>query len=394
MTVLLLLAGFVLLVAGAEVLVRGSSQIATRAGISPLVVGLTVVAFGTSAPELAVSIGAGLSGQADIALGNVVGSNVFNVLLILGASALIAPLAVSNQLVRLDVPLMVGLSGLVWVLAVDGRIGGGDGLLLVAGVVAYTVGQIVLSRRGTAQEKTAPSETAPSETAASGETDVGQSAVGSSAQPDAAADAPVEGSSTDPQGEEEGGSTSIGVSLGMVAVGLGVLVLGARWLVQGAMAVAEAAGMSELVIGLTIVAGGTSLPELATSVLASLRGEREIAVGNVVGSNVFNLLAVLGVTATVSGGIAVPSGALWFDLPVMIAVAIACLPIFRSDLSISRWEGGLFVGYYVVYTVYLVLTAVEHPLVDTFELAMLGIVLPLTALGLLRVGVRGLRSAD
>ena len=349
-------AGGALLIGGAELLVRGASRIAIAAGISPLVVGLTVVAFGTSAPELAVTVGSSYAGEADVALGNVVGSNIFNILFVLGLSALIAPLVVNEQLVRLDVPLMIAASVLVLLLGMDGGIGNLDGALLFAGVLAYTIFLIRQSRRATA------AETAEA----------------------AAAGGAVE------EADRSGGSW--GVNLLLIAGGLALLVLGARWLVTAAVETAEALGVSQLVIGLTIVAAGTSLPEVATSVLASIRGERDIAVGNVVGSNLFNLLAVLGLGSLVAPeGVPVPPGALTFDIPVMIAVAIAALPIFFTGYSIARWEGAVFLGYYVAYTVYLVLDATEHAALDELGAAMTWFVLPLTALTLLVVASRALR---
>lgn len=350
MTILLLSAGILLLVAGAEALVRGASQIATGVGISPLVVGLTVVALGTSAPELAVSIGSSLSGQTELALGNVVGSNIFNVLFTLGVTALIAPIAVSAQLVRLDVPLGIGAAVGTLLLAMDGTISRIDGIVLVGGIIAYTTALILYSQ-------------------------------------------------TDSEGkagtmrEEQADPTYFGtpstteqwiVNVGLVVGGLALLVLGARWIVAGAIDIAQRLGVSELVIGLTIVAGGTSLPELATSVLAGIRGKREIAVGNVVGSNLFNLLAVLGLSAVVApGGVPVSESVLWFDLPVMIATALACLPIFFTGQVVARWEGGLFLGYYGAYTVYLLLATTQHDALSTFSTAMWAFVLPLTALTLL-----------
>jgi cation:H+ antiporter len=297
-----------------------------------------------------VSIGSSLADQGDIALGNVVGSNIFNVLFILGVSALAAPLVVTGQLVRLDVPLMVGISLLVLALSLDGTLGRGDGLLLFGGILLFTGYQVVQGRASSSPASPTTKNSA------------------SPPPPDAV---PV-----------PGGPGLRGWQAGLLAVGgLALLVLGARWLLQGAVAVAEADGLSELVIGLTIVAGGTSLPELATSVLASLRGQRDIAVGNVVGSNVFNLLGVLGGSALIApGGISVTPGVLWVDLPVMLAVAFACLPLFWTGFRISRWEGALFVGYYVAYTAYLVLTATQHPSISTFTTAMAGFVIPLTVL--------------
>jgi len=341
MTLVLFGAGLGLLIVGADWLVRGASRIASTLGLSPLVIGLTVVAYGTSAPEVAVGVKAAWAGQPDLALGNVVGSNIFNILFILGLSAVIAPLPVASQLVRLDVPIMIGLSALVWFLGADGVIGRLDGALFSAGAIAYTVFQVVQSRRESRevrQEYAQPSSTGPS---------------------------------------------SMAVNLIFVAAGLVLLVLGSRWLVAGAMAVARALGVSELVIGLTVVAAGTSLPEVATSVLATIRGERDIAVGNLLGSNIFNLLAVLGLSGIVApAGLPVSEALLRFDMPVMIAVAVACLPIFASGARIARWEGALFLFHYVAYTAYLVLRAQQHDALPAFSAIMQAFVLPLAVVTL------------
>ncbi|MDX1653655.1 MAG: calcium/sodium antiporter [Candidatus Competibacteraceae bacterium] len=341
-----LLAGFVLLVLGAEWLVRSASRLAQAAGISPLVVGLTVVAFGTSAPELAVSVQSALSGSADIALGNVVGSNIFNVLFILGLSALISPLVVSLSLIRRDVPLMVGVSVLLYLLALNGIIGRLEGALLFAGIVAYTLYAVIEGRR----------------------------------------ESPGAESQNGNQNGEAQGPTGMAFvlrNLVLLVLGLGLLVIGAGWLVEGAVAVARLLGLSELVIGLTLVAGGTSLPEVAASVIAALRGQRDIAVGNVVGSNLFNILGVLGITALIAPqGVPVSLPALSFDIPVMIAVAVACLPIFFTGQRIDRWEGLLFLFYYVAYTAYLILLSTEHETLPLFSGIMALFVLPLTLLTL------------
>ena len=337
-----ILLGFVALIGGAELLVRGAAELARAVGMPPLIIGLTVVAFGTSTPELAVSVKAAVSGQADIALGNVVGSNTFNVLFILGISALVAPLVVSSQLIRLDVPVMIGVSALTWVLARDGAVGRVEGAVLVAALCAYTALLIYLGMRSNRVAAT------------------------TAAEPPA-----------------EIPRRRLGWSVLWVLIGLGLLVLGSNWLVNGAVALARLLGVSELVIGLTIVAAGTSMPELATSVLAAIRGQREIAVGNVVGSNIYNLLAVLGGTALVSEqGVRVADAALRFDVPVMLAVSAACLPIFFTGGRISRWEGGLFLGYYVAYVVFLVLSAMRHEASATFNAAMIWFIIPLTTLGI------------
>jgi len=355
LTLGLFIVGLVGLIIGAELLVRGASRLAIGFGISPLVVGLTVVALGTSSPELAVSVGSALSGQADIALGNVVGSNIFNVLFILGLSASLGALVVAQQLIRLDVPLMIGVAILPLLLGLDGNIGRADGLLLFAGIVAYLVFAIRQSRKETRQ---------------------------------------VEAEYEHEFGQGRGmGPGQVLIQIGLVIAGLALLVIGARWLVNGAVAMARSLGLSELIIGLTIIAAGTSLPEVATSVIATLRGERDIAVGNVVGSNIFNILAVLGLTATFApNGVAVPSAALRFDIPFMIAVSIACLPIFFTGYRIARWEGVLFLAYYVAYTLYLILDATGHDALPAYSTVMFEFVAPLTAVTLLVLVVRALRE--
>ena len=347
-TLVLFITGIILLIVGAESLVRGASRLAAAIGISPLVIGLTVVAYGTSAPELAVTLQSALAGQANIALGNIVGSNIFNVLLVLGLSATIAPLVVSKQLVRLEVPLMIGRSLLVLLLGLDGRISRLDGLALFAGAIGYTVFVIRQSRR---------------------ESRAGNTAVGNQEQSERKQPWPVQ--------------------VGLIVIGLGLLVLGSRWLVDGAIGFARLLGVSELIIGLTIIAAGTSLPEVATSVIASIRGQRDISVGNVVGSNIFNIVAVLGLASILSpAGISVPAAALGFDIPVMIAVALACLPVFFTGREISRWEGWLFLVYYGAYTLYLLLDAAQHDALPVFNVVMLAFVLPLTAITLIVLFIR------
>lgn len=335
--------GLVLLVGGAELLVRGAARIAIAWGMPPLIIGLTIVAYGTSAPEAAVSIQSSWAGQADIALGNVVGSNICNVLLILGASALIAPMMVPSQLIRLDVPIMIGVSVLVFVFGLDGNIDRFEGLVLFIGAIVYTVFLILSGREDQAE---LPDELLTEAAAA--------------------------------RARSRWASLK---NLGLVAISLGLLVWGSRWLVQGAVTVAEAIGVDQLVIGLTIVAIGTSLPELASSIVASIRGEQDIAVGNVVGSNIFNILAVLGLAAAVApNGMRVSPAAINFDIPVMIAVAVACLPIFITGKTISRWEGLLFLGYYIAYTAYLILASANHTALPLFSRILMLFVIPLTVI--------------
>jgi cation:H+ antiporter len=342
-TIVLLIVGLVLLVAGAEGLVRGASRVAAMLGVSPLIIGLTIVAYGTSTPELVVSLQSSLQGNADVALGNVVGSNIFNVLGVLGLSAVVSPLLVSQQLIRLDVPIMVGISGLLMGLGLDGTLNRAEGVLLFMGGIGYTlflIWQSLKEKNPVVQDEYAQEYTF------------------SSQKPGA----------------------SYLVNIGLIVVGLGLLGVGSNWLIESATTIAKTLGVSDLVIGLTIVAIGTSLPELATSVLASLKGERDIAVGNVVGSNIFNILIVLGMAAMVSptGGMTLEPMALWMDIPIMIGVAIAAMPIFLTGNIINRWEGGIFVGYYVLYTVHLFLKATASPTLPLFNGVVGWGILPLT----------------
>ena len=352
-----IVAGLALLVLGGELLVRGASALARRVGISSLVVGLTVVSAATSAPELAVTVGAVLRDEPGLAVGNVVGSNIVNVLLILGLSALVVPLAVKQRLVRFDLPWMVVLSIGLLLVSLDGRIGAVDGVVLLAAVVLHTVLTVVIGRRGAPVPAAAPS----GDRVAGGGT----------------------GGAEDVRTEEEPPPASVPRSVLLVVLGIALLVAGATLLVEGAVSIATSLGVSSLVVGLTVVAVGTSLPELATSVIAVRRGERDLAVGNVVGSNIFNIGVVLGLPALISpGGIPVSGAAVALDIPVMLAAAVALLPIAFTGFAVARWEGALFVALYAAYTGYVVLAATEHDALEGFTWTMAWFVLPLVALTL------------
>ncbi len=340
--------GLVTLVVGAEILVRGASGLARTLGVSSLVVGLTVVSFGTSAPELFISVLSLLRGQADLSIGNVVGSNIANVLLILGASALVAPLVVSSQLVRLDVPIMIGASLLVFGLTLDGSLNRWNGACLLFGLCIYITALIRYPKKTGAAEQMVD-------------------------------DRKLSTTRSLPK---------VLLQLVMTVAGLILLIFGAGWLVEAATTLAKSMGVSELVIGLTVVAGGTSLPELATSLLAALRGERDLAIGNIVGSCILNLLLVLGVAGVIAPrAIELNPAVLSFDLPVMLAAAIACLPIFFTEHMIARWEGALFLGYYVAYTAYLIFST-QNDMQPIFSHLMLFYVIPLTFLTLMVLTVR------
>lgn len=339
-----LIVGLVLLIAGTHLLLRGARQLASGLGVPPLVVGLTVVAYGTSLPEFLVSLRAVTLGTPAVALGNVVGSNIFNILFILGAAGTVVPLVVSRVLVRRDLPLVIGLSLLVTVLALDGILTRPEGMLLLVGLPLYTLWAL----RTEAGEP---------------RTDGGN---------------PGREESTRIEGTPRG---MPGITF-MVLSGLLLLILGAEGVVRSATVLARRLGISEGVIGLTLVAGGTSLPELATSLGAAFRGQQDVAVGNVLGSNLFNLTGVLGGSVVLSAeALPVSSAILTFDLPFMVVVAVVCLPILLSEHRIVRWEAMLLLGHYVLYVVYLVGAQrgwIARP--GTFTLALF--VLPLAFLTL------------
>jgi len=308
---LILVFGLVALLIGAELLVRGASRLALAAGLSPLVTGLTVVALGTSAPELFVSVGAGLEGRFALAAGNVLGSNIFNVFAVLGISALVAPLAVEREVVRFDVPVMVAASLACWLALADGILAPWECALLLVGMVLYTLTLLRRSTRGPGSLPELVLETAP------------------------------------PPPREAKALALAGL---MATGGVALLGLGAARFVDAAAALAAGMGVSEALIGSTVAAAGTSLPELATSVLAAFKGERDLAVGNVVGSNLFNLLVVLAAAGLASpAGTAVLPPQAAFDLPVMAAAALLCLPVFITGSRITRAEGLLFVVYLGAY---------------------------------------------
>lgn len=306
-----ILIGLVALFFGGEWLIRASSRLAAALGVPTLIIGLTVVALGTSMPELVVSGSAAIVGSSEIAIGNIVGSTIANLGLVLGLAALIRPLRVHITLIRREIPMMIGASIVVLVMALDGAISQLDGLLLLLGYVIFT---LVLVRAAIRQPA------------------------------DAIVTAEVEAVKGQPR------AIARGREVGVLLISLIVLILGAQFTVNGATGIARSAGISELVVGLTLVALGTSLPEITTAIMATLRGHHDIATGGAVGSNIANLLVVLGVTAVIRP-IAVAPNTLGFDLPVMIAFAVAFLPMAFNQ-RLARWQGGLLLIGYLAYLVF------------------------------------------
>ena len=327
-----------LLILGAELMVRAAVRLAASFKVRPLIIGLSVVALGSSAPQMAVSLQAAFSHAPDIAVGSVFGSNIFNILVTLGLCALIIPLRVSRQLVRLDIPLMISASALVFAMALNQTLGRLEGAVLLVGLGGYFALLLRQSRRHHRPR--------------------------------------VHTHAVERQGPPPWLS-----SAAMTLAGLGLLVWGGHLILGAAVELATDYGFSDRIIGLTIVAVSTSLPELATSLIAAIRGEREIAVGNVIGSNLFNLLGVLGLTAVIAPTpLSVSPNALGFDLPVMLGVAVLCLPLFYSGYRITRAEGLVLLGLFAAYGLHVITFTTGMPLAGRLEHLMLFYVLPVLGL--------------
>lgn len=317
-TTLWFILGLIALIWGAEVLVRSSSKLAASLGVSKLVIGLTVVAFGTSAPELAVGIEAGIMNEPDILMGNVIGSNLTNTLLILGLASLIMPLQVHKNLIRFDLPVMIASTVILILLSLNNIITFWECVLLFVCLFVYLFALVRFSGKSQMTEE---------------------------------------------EITEAGSPWASGL---LSIVGLAMLIAGARWMVESATIFAQMAGVSELVIGLTIVAIGTSLPEIVTSILAAVRGEKDLAVGSIVGSNILNILSVIGISGLFISGIPVQDSLLRVEYNVLLAVSILCFPIFFTGRRIKRIEGAIFLTCYILYLFYLYLGSITSTFLPTF----------------------------
>jgi len=353
-TIPLFILGLIILIIGANVLVCGASRLAASFGVSPLAIGLTIVAVGTASPEIAVSMRAALNGQGDLTLGNVLGSNIFNILFVLGVTSIAAPIVLAEQIIRKDAPIMLGISLLAFALAFDGNISTLDGWALLVLLIVHTVFALRQSRK---ENKDIQNEYAKEFSE-----------------------------------KESGMPKSPSVNIALIAAGVGLLVLGSNWLVDSAVVIAKSLDVSELIIGLTIVAVGTSLPEVATSLVAALKKESDIAVGNAVGSNIFNLLGVLGAGAAFAPqGILVPERVLAFDFSVMVFVALVTIPVFYIDNRISPLEGGLFLTYYAMYLVHVVLEASHSSILPVLNWILITFA-PVTFIALVMSAVKSARK--
>lgn len=332
----LFVAGLVLLVFGAEGLVRGATRLGRLAGLSPLVIGLTIVSFATTAPEASVSIVAAADGRGGLAVGNVLGSNIFNILVVAGAAATIIAIPVSNITIRKDLPVLIGATTLVYLFAINENVAEWEGVLLLLALVGFITFSVLQSRR-TAQA-----------TRESRITQTRQAAL-----------------------------IEMGRGIGLSGIGAALLVLGSRLFVDSASEIASALGVSELIIGLTIVSAGTSAPELTTSIVASLKGETDLAIGNAVGASVINVLGVIGASALVSGGgLGVPNDAIRLDFPVAIIVGIVVLTIAMIGKRAGRKDGLFMLGFYAAYLSILIGISINDELLSPASIFVLAVVLP------------------
>ncbi|MEX2603429.1 MAG: calcium/sodium antiporter [Gracilimonas sp.] len=345
MTVIIFVAGLALLIGGAELFLKSVDKFGIAWRVSPVIMGLTVVAFATGAPELAISLQAAIEGRPDLVLGNIIGSNISNILLILGITGLIAPLAITNRIIKRDVPMVIAASVLMYVLAMDGVLSPLDGVFILLALLAYSIYmyfQIKSDRKNNHREE------------------LSQAAI------DILKNNPA---------------FFYTKYIFLLLVGLFMIVAGSRLMVHAAVTIAEILGVSELIIGLTIVSIGTSLPEVATSVSAARKKDYDTAIANVLGSNLYNILLTLGLTIVIAPGvISVSPDAIKFDMPVMIIVIIACLPLFWPGKQLGRIEAAGFLIYYAAYLAYLVLIATQHSFKSQMEWWMIWVIIPGTIL--------------
>lgn len=345
MTVLIFIIGLILLIGGAELFLNSVDKFGIAWRISPLIMGLTVVAFATGAPELAISLQAAIEGRPDLVLGNIIGSNISNILLILGITGLISPLAITNRIIKRDIPMVIAASILMYLLAMDGSLSPFDGVLILTALLSYSVFmyyQIKSDRKNNKGE----------------ELSIAAKKI-----------------------LNNNPAWFYTKYILLLLAGLAMIVIGSRLMVHAAVTIAEILGVSELIIGLTIVSIGTSLPEVATSVSASRKGDSDTAIANVLGSNLYNILLTLGLTVVIAPGlISVSQEAVVFDMPVMIIVVFACLPLFWPGKELGRIEAFGFLFYYGAYLSYLVLIAMNHPLKSVLEWWMIWVIIPLTIL--------------
>ena len=340
--VLSLVLGLAVLVAGAEVIVRFGTRLAERLGISPIVIGLTVVSIGTSAPELAVGIDAMRRGAGSLVIGNIAGTNLVNILLIMGLSAAIRPILIRDQTMRLDLPAMVTSAVLLLVLSLDGYVSTWDGVALLAVGVGYMVTLFLQSARYSQEH----SSLEPDSVQAAHLAEHPDDELDSGHDPSQPGDVPAPRS-----------GRAVALDLVMLVAGIAVVVVGADWLVDGAVGIAEHLGLSQALIGLTVVAIGTSAPELVTTLVSTIRGQRAIAIGNLLGSSTLNLTLILG-GSLLFGPTQVPVDPylVRINVPLMVAAVLVCIPVFLTGRRMTRWEGGLFVAAYVAYLTALVAT--------------------------------------
>lgn len=342
-----LLLSLVFLIIAAEVMLKGSLGLANALNVSPLVIGLTVVAFGTSAPELAINISSLAAGHGDIAIGNVIGSNIFNVLFILGITTLFYPLRVTQKVIRVDIPIMIFLYVLVWLMSLNGFLSFWEGVFFVSGLVFY----ILFSIRSAKKEaKSIRKEYA----------------------------------------KEFSSAKTMSKIKSVVFISLGVLglALASKFFVGSATELAILMNLSELIIGLTVVACGSAAPEVVISITAARKGESDIAVGNIIGSCIFNILCVLGFTVLLFPNQEITRAAINFDIPIMVVSSVLCIPLFMTDMKVSRWEGAVLVLSFVSYISWITLDSTDHDAAEPFGKFVMFFLVPIMASAVLFTFVR------
>jgi cation:H+ antiporter len=352
-TITLLIAGLFSLIFGAELFVKGASSVAERLGISPLLIGLTVVAFGTSLPEISITILSGVRNVESLALGNIVGSNIANLLLIGGSAALVGELTMSQTASRFHAPTMLGVTGLLYLLSTSGSLGRLHGIFLLLSFLIYLLVTGIMEGPQNNRITTTPAKSA-----------------------------------------SDRSYRAVLAHSSLVVVGLILLLIGSDWLVQAAIELARSFGLSELMIGLTIVALGTSLPELATSIIATARGQQSLALGNIIGSNITNILLVLGIAATSSPRVTVDESLLSWDIPLLLLTTCLSYLIFRAQPNIRRTTGGLLIGMYLLYIAHNILSSLQHPLERLTGWALVALMLVLSLFFAIRIRVRAFTDSS
>lgn len=350
MTTLLIIGGLALLILGGEILIKSSTNLASRLGMKPIVIGLTIIAMGTSAPEIIINLSSISEGHSSLALGNILGSNIFNILFILGISALITPLIINQKLIKIDIPILIILTITVWIFSLDLNLSFNEGIILFILLILFIIFSIKFSKKESPEVI------------------------------------------KEYENEFSTPRKSLLLTIIYFCMGLTLLLLGSHYLVNGSVSLARSWGISELIIGITILACGSGTPEVVISVMAARKKEYDIAIGNIIGSCIFNILFVLGTSIIIFPNQPIPPEALNFDIPIMILTSIICLPICLSDQKVSRIEGLLLLLYFVSYISFIILNSSGHDAIEPFGKIVGLFFIPITMITLFIISLKELRK--